>query len=77
MKKIFMIFLILLLMPMIVFADIEEESANNNGNTEISENIEKSPDTGVEDYFVTLGAISICLVGTVYVLNKKSIFAEI
>ena len=77
MNKLFMILFILLLTPMIVFADNEDLNQDNNENIPTSENITQSPDTGVEDYFITLGAISICLAGTVYVLNKKSIFAEI
>ena len=77
MKKMLIILFILLLMPIMVNADIEDVNQNSDENITTTENVTTSPDTGVEDYFITLGAISICLAGTVYVLNKKSIFAEI
>ena len=84
MKKILISLFILLLMPVVVMADVNDLVDTNDGNTTTSsttitntESVTKSPDTGVEDYFLTLGVVSICLAGTLYIVNKKKVFAEI
>lgn len=80
MKKLLIILLIIVLMPIIVFADESENPVNteNTSTTSLTTNeISKSPDTGVEDYFLILGIVSIVIAGTLYIINKKNVFAEI
>lgn len=80
MKKLLIILLIIALMPIIVFADESENPVNieNTSTTSSTINeISKSPDTGVEDYFFILGIVSIVIAGTLYIINKKNVFTEI
>ena len=77
MKK-FLIFLLIMLVPIMVFADENDEITNQtDNNVTVEENTVKSPDTGVEDYFLTLGVVCTSLGVVLYILNKKNVFAEI
>ncbi len=76
MKKILVMILVLFMMPIMVMAAEEDENTTTSTTTTTS-NIEKSPDTGVEDYFITLGAVSVSLGAVLYILNKKNVFQEI
>ncbi len=77
MKK-FLIFLLIMLVPIMVFADENDEITNqNDNNVTVEENTVKSPDTGVEDYFLTLAVVCTSLGVVLYILNKKNVFAEI
>ena len=62
------IIVVLLIFPVLVFAD------SNENVPQVSNNITESPDTGVEDYFIVLGSVSILLGVSVYIVNKKNIF---
>ena len=73
MKKLVVILLVFLLMPVMVMADTND---SDDTTTTTSSTIE-SPDTGVEDYFLTLGAVSVSLGTVLYILNKKNVFQEI
>lgn len=77
MKK-FLIFLLIMLVPIMVFADENDEITNQtDNNVTVEENTVKSPDTGVEDYFLTLAVVCTSLGVVLYILNKKNVFAEI
>ena len=71
-KKIILLISLLILMPCIVLADVNEESVTTS-DSEITE----SPDTGISDYFILLGSIFVILIIGVEILNKKTIFKEL
>ena len=73
MKKLVVLLLVFLLMPVMVMAD---EPDSDETTTTTSSNIQ-SPDTGVEDYFLTLAVVSVSLGTVLYILNKKNVFQEI
>ena len=77
MKKVLVLLLVFLLFPLIVMADVEDDTTTSTTTTTTSETIETSPDTGVEDYFLTLAGVSISLRVILYILNKKNVFQEI
>lgn len=70
MKKFLLFFAILLLIPVVAYAD-EAES------TTTTKSVVENPDTGVENYFLTLGIASVVIAGTLYVINKNKVFKEI
>ncbi len=71
MKKLLYFLLLIILFPMIVWADTSESSSEVK---ETAEEVIESPDTGVNDYFLVLGCITICISAGLYIINKKQIF---
>ncbi|MDO4341708.1 MAG: hypothetical protein Q4C44_03080 [bacterium] len=55
--------------------DKDGNQNNNPGNQ--TNNSEKSPNTGVEDYYLVLGVGTVVLVTLLFVLNKKNVFKKI
>lgn len=55
--------------------DKDGNQTNNPGNQ--TNNNEKSPNTGVEDYYLALGVGTVVLVTLLFVLNKKNVFKKI
>lgn len=70
MKRFLLFFAILLLIPGVAFAD-ETES------TTTTKSVVENPDTGVENYFLTLGIASVVIAGSLYIINKNNVFKEI
>ncbi len=65
-----------------------DNSGNGNGSTDKdgnqvdnsnnqTNNNEKSPNTGVEDYYLALGIGTVVLVTVLFILNKKNVFKKI
>ncbi len=84
MKKILITLLMIALLPIVVFADegdepsvIDNSSTTSSTTSSTSNEVTTSPDTGVEDYFITLGIISVFLGGILYIVNKKNVFTEV
>lgn len=73
MNKIKYLLVILLLFPLVVFADEPDYTTTTQVPTTINEN----PDTGVDDYFLTLTIASVILIGTLTYVNKKNVFKKI
>ena len=74
MKKLLIFFISLIIFPLIAFAD---DSFDNNDNQSSINNITESPETGVEDYFITLGIVSLVLIVGLEIANKKDLFKKI
>jgi len=75
MKKIVFSLILLLLFPCITLADTSENTTSSVPTT--TNNISESPDTGVEDYFITLGIVSVILFASLEIMNKKNVFQKI
>lgn len=73
MKKYIVLIIVFLLFPLVVFADINEDNTTTTVTTTLNEN----PDTGVDDYFLTLTIASVILIGTLTYVNKKNVFKKI
>lgn len=54
-----------------------DNNNNNSNNTNTPNNNEKSPNTGVEDYYLALSISAAVLIGGLFILNKKNVFKKI